>query len=616
MTTTRNRLPHGAIWQGDGACFRLWAPGARSVDLVLYEAEGRTARHAMEPKDEGWFGCAIEGAAAGALYMYRINDEISVPDPASRFQPAGVHGPSALVDPGAYRWRCKDWRGRPWEEAVLYELHVGTFTDEGSYKGVRDRLQHLVETGITAIELLPLAAFSGQRNWGYDGVLPYAPCAVYGSPEDLKDLIDTAHELGLMVILDVVYNHFGPDGNYLGVYAPQFFDKTHHTPWGAAIDFSRRPVRDYVIQNVLYWLEEYRFDGLRFDAVHAIRDDGPVHVLNEIAQTVQERVGGDRHIHLILENGDNTARYLERDDTGTPRHYTAQWNDDIHHTLHAAMTGEGEGYYEDYTDDPVAMLGRCLARGFAYQGEPSKHLKRPRGEPSGSLPPAAFITFLQNHDQIGNRAFGERILHLASEEAVKAAMAILLLAPSPPMLFMGEEWGAPEPFLFFCDFADQGLAAAVRKGRRQEFSGFSQFRDKQARERIPDPNALSTFQASVLDWTRLDAPGHKAWLDDTRTLLRLRHEHIIPLLSALRTPALNWTKTDPAGLALTWLSGNGARLGLRANVCADPAPLPDRLLDGPILFSTHPETPPPDGQTPAPPWYVEWVLDDRGASHA
>ncbi|MEA3192329.1 MAG: maltooligosyltrehalose trehalohydrolase [Betaproteobacteria bacterium] len=492
--------PFGAEITPEGVRFRLWAPKARSVDVHL------KTFLPMQSIGDGWFECLTPEAKAGTLYRYRIDGEHLVPDPASRFQPQDVDGPSEVIDPAAFRWK-ESWKGRPWREAVIYELHVGTFTPEGTYAGVVHKLNHLKETGITAIELMPLADFAGRRNWGYDGVLPYAPDSAYGRPEDLKALVQAAHEAGLMIFLDVVYNHFGPKGNYLNLYAPQFFTERHKTPWGAAIDFSQPAVRRYFVNNVLHWLLEYRFDGLRFDAVHAIHDDSPRHILDEICDAAPEGK------HLVLENDANQARFIG------PGKYDAQWNDDSHHGYHVLACGEDDGYYVAYADAPAKHLARCLAEGFAYQGEVSPFSKEARGEPSGRLPPSCFVDFLQNHDQIGNRAMGERLLSLANEKQLKALSAIQLLAPSPPLLFMGEEWGCRQPFLFFCDF-DGELGEAVRKGRREEFSRFAAFK-----ERIPDPLAETTFRRSVLRWKDRDA----GWLTHYRDLLALRKKEIIPL---------------------------------------------------------------------------------------
>jgi maltooligosyltrehalose trehalohydrolase len=375
-------LPEG------GVRFRLWAPAAARVEVVL---DGR--RLPMKAAGEGWFERDEPSAKAGTLYRYCIDDEVLVPDPASRFQPQDCEGPSEVIDPAAFPWR-NGWQGRPWNEAVVYELHVGTFSPRGDYRGVVEKLPHLAALGVTAIELMPLSDFAGRRNWGYDGVLPYAPDSAYGRPEELKALVQAAHDHGLMVLLDVVYNHFGPKGNFLGRYAPQFFTARHRTPWGAAINFDgegSRWVREYFIRNALYWLDEYRLDGLRFDAVHAIIDDSPRHVLEELVSRVRKELPGK---HLVLENDLNQARYMG------PGKYTAQWNDDSHHGYHVLATGEDDGYYVAYADAPAKHLARCLAEGFAFQGEVSPFSNEKRGEPSAHLPPSAFVDFLQNHDQV------------------------------------------------------------------------------------------------------------------------------------------------------------------------------------------------------------------------
>jgi maltooligosyltrehalose trehalohydrolase len=499
----KHDMPFGATVLAEGGVrFRLWAPAARSVDLCIADKY-----FPMKRVDDGWYELVHADAAAGTLYKYRIDGRQLVPDPASRFQPQDVDGPSEVIDPARHEWNDKGWRSRPWLETVLYELHVGTFTPEGTYAGVAAKLKQLADTGITAIELMPLSDFAGKRNWGYDGVLPYAPDSAYGRPSDLKKLIEAAHKAGLMVFLDVVYNHFGPKGNYLSLYAPQFFTDKYKTPWGAAIDFAHPVVRQYFVHNVLYWLEEYGFDGLRFDAVHAIIDPSPHHILDEIRESVP------RSKHLVLENDANQARFVG------PGKYNAQWNDDSHHGYHVLATGESDGYYAAYSEAPAKHLARCLAEGFAYQGEVSPFTNEARGERSSHLPASCFVDFLQNHDQVGNRALGERLLVLSDEKKLKALSAIHLLAPSPPLIFMGEEWGCRQPFLFFCDF-DGELGEAVRKGRREEFARFKGFKGE-----LPDPLAESTFQASTLDWAKAD----QVWLAHYKNLLTLRQQHIVPL---------------------------------------------------------------------------------------
>jgi maltooligosyltrehalose trehalohydrolase len=595
-------MPFGARALADGgARFRLWAPGVSQVELCVLGNAGER-REAMLPEADGWFALDYDSVPIGSRYCFRLPDGLKVPDPASRFQPQDVHGPSELIAPEAYEWRDDAWRGRPWEETVLYELHVGSFTPEGTFAGVQRRLDYLAGLGVTAIELMPVSDFPGARNWGYDGVLPYAPDSHYGRPEDLKALIDAAHARGLMVFLDVVYNHFGPEGNYLHVYAGQFFTERHHTPWGAAINFDgegSRTVRDFFIHNALYWLEEYHIDGLRFDAVHAIIDDSAPDILEELADVVQAGPGKERHIHLVLENDHNEAHYLRRDG-GEAHRYVAQWNDDIHHALHVVLTGEHEGYYADYADAPARHLGRCLAEGFAYQGDASRYRDgAPRGEPSAHLPPTAFVSFLQNHDQIGNRAFGDRIATLAGPEALRAVYAILLLAPSPPLLFMGEEWGTRVPFPFFCDFGPD-LAAAVTRGRREEFARFPAFSDSAVRQRIPDPNEPATFGAAALDWSNTGSAESESWLGYVRELLGLRQREIVPRLAGMPGGRAVFSVMGDRGLQVSWSLNDGSELVLQANLGA--APLSGaNMPKGEQLFATVSAR-----SAVLPPWSVYW----------
>ena len=523
-----HRMPFGAQMESDGRVrFRIWAP---AVDQMRIEIAGVEDPLTMERQPLGWHELVTDRARHGTSYRYRLPNDLRVPDPASRHQPVDVHGPSAVIDAGAYRWRDADWRGRPWEEAVLYELHLGTFTPEGTFAGAARKLDHLVELGVTAVQIMPVAEFAGSRNWGYDGVLPFAPDHSYGTPTDFKDFVQAAHGHGLMVMLDVVYNHFGPEGNYLHAYAPQFFTESHHTPWGAAVNFDgkeARPVREYFIHNTLYWIEEFHLDGLRFDAVDHIVDDSPKHFLDELAERVRTEFPEHR-VHLVLENGMNEAHRLARDEQKRPRWYNAQWNDDVHHVLHVATTGESGGYYVDFAGDS-RKLARSVAEGFAFQGEHAEFWQRTRGEPSADLPPSAFVSFIQNHDQVGNRPFGERLHHIAPEAAVRAAAATYLLAPQIPMLFMGEEWAAAQPFQFFADFAGD-LADAVRNGRRNEFARFPEFAKPENREKIPDPLDAATFARSCLGWRDISEPQHAAWLDWYKRILAVRRAVIVPLL--------------------------------------------------------------------------------------
>ena len=610
----RHNMPFGADFGDNGSVrFRLWAPAARKVDLCLVGSNGSKAlsmEPCMEPRDQGWFELATDAAKAGTQYRFRIDGGQEVSDPASRFQPEDVHGPSEVIDPATFDWQHGGWRGRPWEEAVIYELHVGAFTPAGTFSALAERLDYLADIGITAIELMPVADFPGRRNWGYDGVLPFAPDSAYGRPEDLKALVQSAHNRGLMVLLDVVYNHFGPEGNYLNSYAPQFFTGRHKTPWGNAINFDgpeSRTVRDFFIHNAMHWLTEYHFDGLRLDAVHAIIDDSTPHILTEIANVVRSSIEPDRHVHLILENDHNQARYLQRTEHCQVQGYNAQWNDDIHHALHVLITGERDGYYLDYAQRPLDQLGRCLVEGFAYQGERSiLRSGDTRGESTAGLPPGAFISFLQNHDQIGNRAFGERIATLAEPRAVQAAMAILLLAPSPPLLFMGEEFGSKTPFLFFCDF-EKGLAEAVAAGRRNEFARSASFSDPASREGIPDPNAAATFDASRIDWTDLAQPLHHDWLSFYRRLLKLRCQHIVCHLTEACAIQAHYEALEDRGISAHWDFPDGAKLDLMANLSEDSlAALPAPTSQ--LIYASEEVSEDAVKRGTLPAWSVAWFL--------
>lgn len=576
-----HRMPFGAQMIEQGKVrFRLWAPALSQVMLRLDEYPPR----AMEALADGWFELVSDDARAGSRYCYQISEELCVPDPASRFNPDDVHGASSVINAGSFIWQDEEWYGRPWHEAVIYEVHVGAFTPEGTFAALEKKLDYLVELGITALELMPVAQFPGHRDWGYDGTLLFAPHNDYGSPDDLKRLVQSAHQRGLMVLLDVVYNHFGPEGNYLHHYAPQFFTEHHHTLWGAAINFDgedSRTVRDFYIHNALYWLEEYHFDGLRLDAVHAVIDDSRPDILQELAQAVQAMLGRGRQIHLVLENDQNAAHYLERDGEGHSRYYDAQWNDDLHHACHVLLTGEQDGYYVDYQDQTTALLGRSLSEGFAYQGEASCYRQgAARGEASRHLPPTAFVAFLQNHDQIGNRAFGERLGSLVAPEALAAATALLLLAPQPPLLFMGEEWGAGEPFAFFCDF-EPGLAKAVTEGRRKEFADFEHFRDPGVRESIADPCAEQTFRRAQLNWRAQGTLPHSQILALYRQLLALRRRAITPRLHGARSTG--YQVLAPGALSCGWLLGDGEALKVIVNLGRTQVQL-SSPLSGDVLY--------------------------------
>ncbi|MDI1266618.1 MAG: malto-oligosyltrehalose trehalohydrolase [bacterium] len=572
----------------DGTQFRLWAPAAKHVDVLLDKP------HALTRGRDGWFTAHIAGVKAGARYKFRIDDEIDVPDPASDFQPDDVFGPGEIIDHNAFAWRTTDWRGRPWQDAVIVEAHVGTFTRDGSYRAMIDRLDHLVETGITALELMPLADFAGARNWGYDGVLLYAPDSAYGRPEDLKTLTDQAHLRGLMVMLDVVYNHFGPEGNYLGRYAPTFFTDAH-TPWGSAIDYRVEQVRAFAIENALHWLRNYRFDGLRLDAVNSIAEPGGLVLLHDISAAAGELAAETgRHIHLVLENGDNRASILDAGEDPPSGKYRAQWNDDYHHAWRVLMTGEKQGYYCDYQHSPISDIARALSSGFVYQGEMSTFRRGKRGEPSGHLSPMAFINFLQNHDQIGNRALGDRLESAADPRMIEAALTVLLLAPGIPMLYMGEEWGSKAPFPFFCDFGGD-LADAVRKGRRVELAWTYEMYD----DEVPDALDPATRDSAVLDWNEREQPAARKRLALVRELLAIRRQQIVPRLAA----AIHGEAKagDDRLLRAHWRMGDGTTLRLVANLSDGAVSHAAGDHEGTLIWGSELED-------SIPPWSVHWRI--------
>ena len=604
-------MPFGARLLADGRVnFRLWAPGADQVELCLQGSAPEMRLH-MATEADGWFGITTELASSGFYYQYRINGKQYVPDPASRFQPEDVNGSSQVIDPVAWQWQDHGWRGLPWEDAVFYQLHVGTFTEEGTFAGVKKQLDYLVDLGVTAIQLMPIADFSGQRNWGYDCVLPFAHHSSYGTPEDLKDFIETAHAKGLMVFNDVVYNHFGPEGNYLNWYAPEFFTKRFDTPWGDALNFDHKNslwVRKFFIHNALYWLEEYHFDGLRFDAVHAIFDDSTPDILEELAEAVRRGPGYDRHVYLVLENDNNTAHYLRHDLSKTYRYFDAQWNDDIHHVLHVLLTAENWGYYQDYQQQPMHLLGRCLTEGFAYQGEASAYRNnQPRGESSSDLPSTAFISFLQNHDQVGNRPFGERISSLCAPEALRAATAILLLMPSPPLLFMGQEWACSQPFTYFVDFPEE-LGDKVAKGRLKEFENFY---DVQLCRKIPLPNAFHTYQQTKLPWDETEQLPHQQWLEFHRELLRIRRLYIRPRISSLAGGQAHYQLLENTAIIVQWRLNEGSTLVLVANLGNEPAKV-DCSCHGEVLFVSASDVQQNLEQGELSPWSVIFYLEESG----
>lgn len=556
-------LPHlGPELRSDGGVvFRLFAPAVSGVRLALNErAPTPCAPIAMHSRGDGWYELAVDEAGPGALYRFVLPDGTRVPDPAARYAPFGVHGPSEVIDPEAYKWNDAGWRGRAWPETVLYELHVGTFTPQGTFRAAAGKLEFLRDLGVTAIELMCLAAFAGERSWGYDSVQIYAPDATYGRPEDLKALIDAAHACGIMVILDVVYNHFGPEGNYIPRYFPQIFSEEHKTAWGQGLNFDGPHscvVRDFIVQNAIYWMREFHVDGLRIDASHALIDNSSRHILNELSERVHA-AAGDRHIHLILENERGIEQLLKRNASGRAP-YAAQWNHAVDHMLGLAMIHECNSVDQARLHD-TEELARALAEGFLTGDVPC-------ADDEVAVPPTAFVSFIQTHDLIGNRPFGERIHMLASPQAVRAAAAVSLLLPQIPMLFMGEEWAASSPFLFFSDYAGD-LGEAVRQGRTEQMRRTSHL-DAEALSRAPDPQAESTFLASKLHWEEVGQPSRCSQVEWYRSILAARREHIVPLLSRLAKRCGTYRVHGVGQFECEWTVLQLGRLRLRVNLCSE-----------------------------------------------
>jgi maltooligosyltrehalose trehalohydrolase len=551
--------------------FRIWAPGHETLILRL---DGEDTE--MSASSGGWFELLATGVSAGAEYNFVTADGMVVPDPASRAQKADVNGPSLVIDPTNYDWQDTGWTGRPWEETVVYELHIGTFTKEGTFRAAIEKLPHLAELGITMIELLPVSQFGGKHGWGYDGVLLYAPHADYGPPEDLKAFVDAAHGHGISVVLDIVLNHFGPEGNYLPLLAPDFFHKERMTPWGAGIAYDVDAARRYIVDAPLYWLEEFHLDGLRFDAIDQIEDTSEKHVLIEIAERIRAEIT-DRPIHLTTEDSRNVTFLHPREEDGSVPLFTGEWNDDFHNANHVFATVETHAYYKDFAEAPEKLVARVLAEGFAFQGEVSPQSGEKRGVDSTGQPPVAFVDFIQNHDQVGNRAHGERLISLAGGERTKALLATLLFSPHIPLIFMGEEYGETNPFLFFTDFHGD-LAKAVRDGRAKEFEGHAGHEG----DKVPDPNASKTFDSSKLDWDKLNSAEGREWMDFTRELLKLRQEIVVPLLGTAAGGTGKVINTDDGFLAVGWTFPKGT-LAIALNVGETTRSLPE--LPGKAIYA-------------------------------
>jgi maltooligosyltrehalose trehalohydrolase len=543
----------GALPRAGAVRFRVWAPAAHELTLTLETGEAAGTR--LMPRDEaGVHDLIVEGAAAGDRYHYRIDGGAPRPDPASRFQPEGVHGPSEVVEPFTFSWTDGRWRGRSAADLVIYELHVGTFSPEGTFDGARGRLRQLRDLGVTAIELMPVADFAGGRNWGYDGVCLFAPSRAYGRPDDLRRLVNEAHGLGLSVFLDVVYNHLGPEGAYLPQFNPHYLTDRHQTPWGGAVNVDGpgcAMVRRFIVENAVHWVHEYHIDGVRLDATHAIIDDSPEHIVAELAATV--RASSDRPVSVHAEDHRNLASMVEDRQAGGWG-LDAVWADDLHHVVRRLLAGDAHGYYADF-EGTTAELARTVTRGWLFTGQHSGNLGERRGTDPGHLPMRRSVVCIQNHDQVGNRAKGDRLHHAIAPEAWRAASVLLLTVPMTPLLFMGQEWAASTPFQYFTDL-EPALGRLVTEGRRREFAGFPEFSDASARERIPNPQARATFEASRLDWEERDGEEHARVLALYTRLLSLRLEY--PALGASSERLARALAPDPDTIVIE-RSGDAGR---------------------------------------------------------
>ena len=543
------QLPIGAQPDENGVRFRVWAPDVNRVEVVIYGEDGtEQSAHAMSRDEQGYYEGYVEGPGPGVKYMYRLDGDKLRPDPASRYQPEGVHGPSQVIDT-SFPWPAEgDWKGLPLEDAVLYEVHVGTATPQGTFQALISKIPYLRALGITAVEILPVADFPGDRNWGYDGVDLYAPARAYGGPEGLKKFVDAAHAHRIAVVLDVVYNHLGPDGNYLRDFSRDYFTAEQMTPWGDAVNFANREVREFFILNATYWAHEYHVDGLRLDATHTILDGSEEHMLEELPARVRESLPKDRHFLVFAEDERNEKRLI------TPREQggagiDAAWADDFHHQVRSALAGDNEGYYADYSGS-TEDLAATITRGWFYTGQVSRHSNKPRGTDPDGIDPPHFVYCIQNHDQVGNRPLGNRLSDDIPPEAYRAASALLLLSPYTPLLFQGQEWATSTPFLFFTDF-DAELGKLVTHGRREEFARFKGFRGQQ----VPDPQAGTTFEASKLNWEEIELPGHKETLTLYRALLGLRRE--LPALKHRTREDFLSEQAGPDAIAMRYRTPGG-----------------------------------------------------------
>jgi maltooligosyltrehalose trehalohydrolase len=588
--------PGLGAWIGPNSThFRVWSPNARSLDLIIAPSPHTPASvRPLQIAGEGYFTGEFPDIPAGTRYQFRIDGLNAYPDPASRFQPEGVHGPSEVVDPSLFPWTDVHWTGLKMEELILYELHVGTFTPQGSFNGVSEKLKALQDLGITAIELMPVADFPGNRNWGYDGVDLFAPARCYGTPDDLRHLVNEAHSLNIGVFLDVVYNHLGPDGAYLGAFSPYYFSSRHKSPWGDAVNFDdehSKQVRNFFIENALYWIHEYHIDGLRLDATHAMADDSPAHFLKELAQKVHASCPKERNVLLIAEDDRNQAQLIQPPDQGGYG-LDGVWADDFHHQTRRLLAGDNEGYFQDFSGN-IKDLAQTLRQGWFYTGQKSVFRKHPRGTRAEGIPPQKFVHSLQNHDQVGNRAMGDRLHFEVDLASFRAVSALFLLSPATPLLFMGQEWGASTPFCYFTDHP-QALGKSVTQGRLNEFRNFKAFSEPSAILSIPDPQASSTFIESKLNWQERRRQPHTGILDLYRDLIKLRKTE--PTLQEKLIPSF---KIEALGENI---------IAVKREAVDKTSLLIVACLKGQekILIGTHSITQPPTGKQ----WTLLWTTED------
>jgi maltooligosyltrehalose trehalohydrolase len=586
--TAIRRLPVGAeVQPAGGVHFRVWAPACRQVE-VLFDEGG--AAHALAAEGNGYFSGLVGAAANGTRYRYRLDGRHAFPDPASRFQPEGPHGPSQVVDAARFAWRDTAWRGVPLQGQVIYEMHVGTFTPEGTYEAAARELAHLAETGVTVLELMPVAAFPGRFGWGYDGVDLFAPTHLYGDPDDLRRFVDRAHAAGLAVILDVVYNHLGPDGNYLKEFAPDYFSDRYENEWGEPLNFdgpASAPVREFFVANAGYWIDEFHMDGLRLDATQQIFDASPVNVMQEMTARVRAAARG-RATLVVGENEPQQVK-LVRPVAAGGYGMDALWNDDFHHSAHVALTGRNEAYYSDYRGTPQEFVS-AAKRGYLYQGQPYAWQGKRRGSAGFDIAPAAFVNYIQNHDQVANSALGLRGHQLAAPGRWRAMTALTLLAPGTPMLFQGEEFGASSPFVYFADHKP-GLAEAVRQGRGEFLAQFPSISQSSMKDALPDPGDPATFARCKLDWSERDRNAGVLALH--RDLLALRRSDAA--FSAQRAGAVDGAVLGPEAFVLRFFHEGGDRL-LVVNLG----------LDLPLAHAPEPLLAPPEGLR----WDALWSSED------